>query len=525
MTATVLWSLLGAVLLGVVLMVVGWRGRRLNRHPICRSCGFDLEGTLPQGVTCPECGAGLKRPNAFRVGARRKRWITVAVGVLLVLLPMATIGVVGFGVLTGKDFNTYKPTWLLIWEGKNLGAEASQRAATELEARTFSTQTDPEEVAMIVQGALDIQGDVGRPWNQTWGDIISGAIGSSALSDEDEKRYFDQALVVELSARLRVAAGGSVPVVLKGVEGRIGGGAMLMGGVFLGTCTLDGQEVGPDARAGYPAFADAQLGWIQAYGAAMAGGWGTTGGQAVAALEVSEDIAPGRHELRVAMAIEMIDQSQMVSMGYTWPTEPGEGARVVEATFEIEVVEAGVSTVIPIAATPEMTQRLADVVLLGPITVYGGGLMSSRMANMTVTFVEPPQPLACDVFVRQGEREWAFGSLTTGLLASQNQYGGGWYQQAGSTATVSGVLRGIESGTVEVVLRPSAAVAQRTIDLAQYYDGEIVIEEVEVQNYGASSGFLDAFFEHFSTRLMEQQESGLESGDEAEEPEPSDEGG
>ncbi len=32
---------------GVVALVLGLRGRRIDDHPICRKCGFDLVGSLP----------------------------------------------------------------------------------------------------------------------------------------------------------------------------------------------------------------------------------------------------------------------------------------------------------------------------------------------------------------------------------------------------------------------------------------------------------------------------------------------
>ena len=44
MTLTVLLSLVGVLVLGLVLMFWAWRGKKLNDHPVCRQCRFDLEG-------------------------------------------------------------------------------------------------------------------------------------------------------------------------------------------------------------------------------------------------------------------------------------------------------------------------------------------------------------------------------------------------------------------------------------------------------------------------------------------------
>ncbi|MFT3683753.1 MAG: hypothetical protein QM783_02305 [Phycisphaerales bacterium] len=91
MSTTALLILIGILLAGVVMVVLGRRGRKLNNHPQCRWCGFDLEGVYPQTPTCPECGAGLKRQNAVRMGVRRRSIPVMVVGVLLVAVPLAPL--------------------------------------------------------------------------------------------------------------------------------------------------------------------------------------------------------------------------------------------------------------------------------------------------------------------------------------------------------------------------------------------------------------------------------------------------
>ncbi|HYO10382.1 MAG TPA: hypothetical protein VER17_15540 [Tepidisphaeraceae bacterium] len=43
----------------LVLLVLGMRGRRVDDHPVCRRCGFDLVGPPGGTATCSECGADL----------------------------------------------------------------------------------------------------------------------------------------------------------------------------------------------------------------------------------------------------------------------------------------------------------------------------------------------------------------------------------------------------------------------------------------------------------------------------------
>jgi hypothetical protein len=59
-------------LVGLILLILGLRGRRVDDHPICRKCGFDLFGK-PEGSTiCSECSADLTYPHAIPRPAVRR---------------------------------------------------------------------------------------------------------------------------------------------------------------------------------------------------------------------------------------------------------------------------------------------------------------------------------------------------------------------------------------------------------------------------------------------------------------------
>ena len=114
-TAWIIASLLMA-LAGAAIAWLGWRGRRVGDHPICRRCGFDLFG-LPGGVTtCSECGADLSAPRAVRIGHRRRLGRMLAAGVLLLLLAGSLTTLIGVTRSGDFEINGYKPVWLLARE-------------------------------------------------------------------------------------------------------------------------------------------------------------------------------------------------------------------------------------------------------------------------------------------------------------------------------------------------------------------------------------------------------------------------
>ncbi len=53
-----------------VALAIAVRGRRVDDHPICRKCGFDLIGKPESSAVCSECGTDLTGVRAVRVGRR-----------------------------------------------------------------------------------------------------------------------------------------------------------------------------------------------------------------------------------------------------------------------------------------------------------------------------------------------------------------------------------------------------------------------------------------------------------------------
>src|SRR3954471_21620248 len=105
------WSLLtiGPALVFAVmagLAVWAWRGRRVDDHPVCRKCGFDLFGR-PAGAAavCAECGADLSRRRAMRVGNRVRRRRLMALAIPLLLAAGGWLGLLGWGTARHTDWN------------------------------------------------------------------------------------------------------------------------------------------------------------------------------------------------------------------------------------------------------------------------------------------------------------------------------------------------------------------------------------------------------------------------------------
>jgi hypothetical protein len=196
---------LAAVVLcaAVVLLAVAVRGRRVDNHPICRKCGFDLFG-LDQAVNCPECGADLSA-DMISVGHRRVRRRLLAVGILLALPALALVATLITLNVRKTNFVQIKPVWWLL-------RDDDAEAAAELNRRLSLNKLSPAQISQITETALRFQANPKHTWLGGWGDFIEVARDSKSVSDAQWQRYAKQAAVLQLQARPNVRRGDKLPV-------------------------------------------------------------------------------------------------------------------------------------------------------------------------------------------------------------------------------------------------------------------------------------------------------------------------
>src|SRR6188508_1582710 len=123
------------VVVGISALVRGLRGRRIDDHPLCRRCGFDLTGKPETSTRCPECGSDLTHPRAIRHGHRKRRPALIATGATLLMVMLLAVGA-GLWAMAGKvNVEQMKPTWWLIREAGDKSPGAPIAAWTELNRR------------------------------------------------------------------------------------------------------------------------------------------------------------------------------------------------------------------------------------------------------------------------------------------------------------------------------------------------------------------------------------------------------
>ena len=191
----------------LALLVYAVHGRRVDDHPVCRTCGFDLIGK-PQGATvCSECGADLARARAVRFGRRQTRRQLVAISVSVLLACAGWLGMLGWRATRGIVWNHHKPLWLLTREARGGHVIARDAALTELTRRMGGGKLSQQQTDALVDAALEIQADSRRPWTATVADVFTRTRAAGKLSDPRWRRYAGQAAALELRARATVRRG------------------------------------------------------------------------------------------------------------------------------------------------------------------------------------------------------------------------------------------------------------------------------------------------------------------------------
>lgn len=216
---TILFVLLA--LLGARLFRRGWTGRRVDNHPWCRACRFDLRGRWPGAERCQECGAALDAVGAVKIGRRRRRPTSLGLGLLLLVGCAVWIGLDVWKAAGPIDWMAYKPDWWVVRDAKSADAQRAEAALKELNARVERDAISDARFAGLVSYALELQADESATWREGWGDVIQTAWTRGSLSPDQIMQFAQRAVSLHMETqspmvrRWEVTRAGPRPTLLR----------------------------------------------------------------------------------------------------------------------------------------------------------------------------------------------------------------------------------------------------------------------------------------------------------------------
>jgi hypothetical protein len=449
-----LWSVWAVLLVvGVAAVVVGRRGRRVDDHPLCRRCGFDLTGKPETSTRCGECGADLAEPHAVRVGHTVRRRGPLWAGVLLLIVALIGTGT-QTAVTAGKiDWRKHAPAWYLVRETASTDSPTRDAALAELIQRVKDGKLDRGSADALVVRGLAHQADAAQGWVRAWGDLIEAARYAKLVSDADWGTYALQSVQLRINPRVRVVAGDPLPIgISQSTPPRLGGARFSL---YFSWETP--QVAGGDVRV-LGDYARAQ----PYHGKVDAGSGSSYWTPAVEAKDTAAWPAGERVPLTATFRIDAYDYTNQGDLS-TRPTTPVLASKQQPVSAQFDVLPRG-TKVEWTAVDPKLRQRVRD-----SVTVDMQPPRSRRYAMVHT------RDCPANLLMRASWRRIADGK------EFPDEYSDVRGHPQGSMGFGMNLPAALKPGDrVELVLRPNIDAAKRSIDTSPIWGEEIVIGDLIV---------------------------------------------
>ncbi len=413
-----------AGLAGLSLLAMGmWPGRRGDTLH-CRSCNYNLTGITSQ--QCPECGGGLRSDTIVR--GERHRKIPHALGGSVLLL-LSLVGMVALAMRI--DYIPFLPTRMLLRNVQAVGTAAAVKSWDELLRRNSEGSLAAEARSLLVDISLQRMNTAPQIWSGECRFLLQ--CSAAGMLPEAKQKQFEQQARQAIVPRLHVR-----PVVL------------------LGEPICYRIEMGPAL------FSFAQGNWSLFWDDTEipnnVSGWGMRG---FCLTTVRTGILqPDRSQLRVGLHRVRVETSVIAHAGASMDLGK------VSATAEVRVVSRLVDAGVKRIHDPAVAEQMRDMVHPCDFAVQNGVLVGRLVGDRGVM----PHDMAFNVFIRTATGEQQVGAFSwTKAADSERDY---W---------VSHNLEYPRAEPVTVILRSSDRAARKTFDVFEFWDGEIIYEDVPVK--------------------------------------------
>jgi len=437
-------------LLGLLLMKMGFWPRRRGQTPHCRRCGYTLVGN--KSGSCPECGNSLSVATVVH-GERRRRLSIAWTGLALLLLTLAAGGGI-WGWRLPEE--TWYHIWPSVWLAKDVSSADFERAAkawTELWRRRTEGQLDQDIEAKLTEIALVEQGKAeAGALSSTLIEYLGQRAADKKLTAQQLDRFFMQGLNPRIQVRPVARAGDPLPVEIS-ISGRgpatnwsIPPELKARWGLKIdcGKVRVDGVENGTGIGSGGSAFSQ----YILLNGTVVAPAEGMHKVEAPCHLEISYPWIPGTKRNTPFWSRDLVFQGQ------------------------VQITPAGEDP-LKIIDDPKLASAIRNIIHVDGVYRFS---TNPRTIQYRLKLDEPPVDLALKAVGRSGTKEYLpqahFDELIVpkGKKVDDHQF--------------ELLEVGPEINKIDLVLRGNnPQMTRATIDLHEVWTGQIVLENLEIQDF------------------------------------------
>jgi hypothetical protein len=440
--------------LGILITTLGFSGvaNQINwyRHRPFRWVMQDLDSPLP-GAPTRAITELLRRDSTGELSASRQTVLVDRMLKDLSLPPNTITGQEWIELQRRASAHSLSQAQFLVWASQVVGALDSPRFQTsdialrEIKRLTTNNELPPEQAATLVERAIKVQTSSAGGTNFFVKDFLMRYLGdrylARGLSAEQEQRFFSGCASLSLKVRQRVGLGDSVPYVIEHTGN------------------------GPSDWTQKLEFLSTDVDGLQIY-AKRGGSSGSFGGGSTGSSIPAQPA--GHHTLQLTLGIT-------IGKGDLWATGakgnlPPESATIFREEQRKFTADFDVMPDLP----PLKQLEVPDATTIGKSIRasafrYDNGAEENPKIQGEIEFTAPPVNLAFHVFARIDGKEYPMGTLAA-LKAAQGNFG--VYCRAVTDKVVP---------KFDIVLRSSEAVGKGTLDMMEYWKGEIVLKDVPLK--------------------------------------------
>lgn len=429
---------LGVVLLagGSWLLRRGFRPRRVGSMPHCAKCNYNLTGISSEH--CPECGSILSAETVVHGEPTRARLRLVLGGAILI--PAAALLALA---LYSVDWYQFRPSRWLISDLSGSNVSVARRAWRELMRRD---EPNTSLRTQLIESCLKAQQSTGAPpvLNDMM-DYLGKLLLAGQLSDVQKDTFFTQAVTLKLVVRPKVVLGDPTPYRVEH-QGR-GSSQPLWTRLTQPRVLLDGQVIRESVTG--------SSGWS---------GINSSGSSTRSEMFQS----PGQHTLA-------IDNHVAVYVGNYDDADPQRNLlweRTIPLRADFEILPAEPPGYVKHLTDAALGEALRAAIIPSDFRIPAKTDRTRAALEGQLQMSNLPAPTAFEVIYRVHGKDYP-GSSVSAAKGSSTTYGLSLWDH-GEKAMPRTMT------SVDIILRGSEKVARGTVELLEFWDGELVYKDVPV---------------------------------------------
>ncbi|QDU35153.1 hypothetical protein KS4_32330 [Poriferisphaera corsica] len=207
--------LCAAIFSGLLLIYLAHLGKKLDNHPVCKYCKYDLYGSPRPFLECPDCGRPIHDIRYITHGNRRKRPQLQILGLILILPAFTYLAIDFYADATGQPLAAFTPSNILHYqlEYTQTDSPSHLEAMDQLIKRAAYSDLKPQTVSELLTELLTFPRTELITYEPTFSQLLLAAYQQNRLSRNHLTLLQDRILPhFEFEIKPEIFEGNNLPI-------------------------------------------------------------------------------------------------------------------------------------------------------------------------------------------------------------------------------------------------------------------------------------------------------------------------